>query len=191
MTKVKFNIKNLQISPIESIDDSGVPTYGTPVKCPGAVSLSLDPSGESTVIYADGNAYATVASGAGYTGTLETYGFPTSILKDVFGYEEDKNKNMIEVQSTNKEFGFQFECDNEDGYTTRFTIYRASATKPNISLNTTEDSPTVNTTSVDLTVSAVATEDGAKKIVKGWAEHDATNFGTYFTAITLPTFATI
>lgn len=191
MSKVKFSIKNLQISPIENIDDSGVPTYGSPVKCAGAVSLSLDASGESTVIYADGGAYATVASGSGYTGTLETYGFPTAILKDIFGYEEDSNKNIVEVQSVTKEFGLQFECDNEDGYTTRFTIYRASATKPNLALNTTEDSPTVNTTSVDLTVSAVSTADGAKKIIKGWAEHDADNFGKYFEQITLPTFATV
>lgn len=191
MSKVKFNIKNLQISPITAIDDSGVPTYGSPVKCPGSVSLSLDASGESTIIYADGIAYATVASTSGYTGTLETYGFPTEILKDIFGYEEDTNKNIVETISVSKEFGLQFECDNEDGFTTRFTIFRASATKPNLAFNTTEDSPTVNTTSVDLTVSAVSTADGNKKIIKGWAEHDATNFGDYFKTITLPTFATV
>ena len=42
--KVKFNISNAHYA-LLSQNDNGEVTFGTPVPLPGAVSLSLDPTG--------------------------------------------------------------------------------------------------------------------------------------------------
>ena len=45
--------------------------YDTPIKLPGAVSLSLEQQGELTPFYADGIKYYVAASNGGYQGDLE------------------------------------------------------------------------------------------------------------------------
>ncbi len=51
--KVKFNISNAHYALLNQ-DDNGKVTWGTPVAMPGAVSISLDPTGEPESFYADG-----------------------------------------------------------------------------------------------------------------------------------------
>lgn len=187
MGKTKFNIKKLQFVPITAVDDKGTPTYGDAIKCPGAVSITLDPSG-ATNVYADGIVYAIVSSASGYTGELEVIQLNKDILTKIFGYLEDEKKNLVEVVTAVKEFGLQFACDSEDGNEVYFTIYRASAAKPSINLQTTEDTPTVNNESLSLTISGIAIADGTKQVIKSYAEKGATNYVTYFDSITVPTF---
>ena len=109
-------------------------------------------------------------------------------MTKIFGYIEDANKNLVEAVTSVKEFGLQFACDSEDGNEVYFTIYRASATKPNINLQTTEDAPTVNAESISLTISGITIADGSKQVIKSYAEKGATNYATYFDSITVPTF---
>lgn len=45
--------------------------YDTPIKLPGAVSLSLEQQGELTPFYADGIKYYVATSNGGYQGELE------------------------------------------------------------------------------------------------------------------------
>ena len=188
MGKTKFNIKKLQFVPITAVDDKGTPTYVDAIICPSAVSITLDPSGEATNVYADGIVYAIVSSATGYTGELEVIQLNKDILTKIFGYIEDANKNLVEAVTSVKEFGLQFACDSEDGNEVYFTIYRASATKPNINLQTTEDAPTVNAESISLTISGITIADGSKQVIKSYAEKGATNYATYFDSITVPTF---
>ena len=51
--KVKFNLWNVYYAPLLTNTASKI-EYGTPIAIPGAVSLSLDPTGENTPFYADG-----------------------------------------------------------------------------------------------------------------------------------------
>ena len=91
--KVKFGISNVHYAVLES--DGG--SYGTPVAIPGAVSLSMEPSGDTTPFYADNIQYFVAVANSGYTGDLEVAVFPDSFLKDIFGYTQDTtSKVMIE-----------------------------------------------------------------------------------------------
>lgn len=184
--KVLFNIKKLQISPITAISASGVPTYATPILVPGTVSLSLDPEGESDPFYADGIAYYIGASSSSYTGTLENACIPAEVLKAVFGYMEDGNKNIVDTDQPTKEFGMQFAVDSDEGEV-YFTLFRVSATKPNMNFQTNEDGKTINPQSMDLTLSTVATSDSKYNVFKSYATKSMTNYAQYFTKITVPT----
>ena len=76
--KIKYGLSRVYYA-LATIDTStGKATYSTPVAIPGAVSLSMDPSGESNKFYADNVAYATFAANAGYEGTLEVALIPDS-----------------------------------------------------------------------------------------------------------------
>lgn len=189
MSKVKFNIKNVHVAPITAIDDNGLPTYDTPIAWKGAVSLSLDPAGESSIFYADGQAYVTTDGAVSYSGTLEMALVTNEIKKALFGYLEDDNKNLVETDSAVKECGLQFEMDDEEGNQTKFTLFRVKFARPSMTANTTEDQATINADSLSLTVSTVTTSAG-KNVLKSYAEKGATNFDKYYDTVTLPTFAT-
>ena len=51
MSKVKFGFKNAYYSKIT--EEDGKITYGTPVRIPGAVSMTLSPAGEDVEFHAD------------------------------------------------------------------------------------------------------------------------------------------
>ena len=186
MTKVLFNIKKLQLSPITAINADGLPTYGSPLKVPGTVSLKLDQEGESEPFHADGIAYFTAPASTTYTGSLENAHFTAEVLKSIFAYMEDTNKNLVETNEATKEFGAQFACDSDEGEV-YFTLYRVSSTKPNINLQTNESKANINPESVNITVSPITLINGTN-VIKSFAEKSATNYENYFTAITLPSF---
>ena len=64
--KVKFNLWNVYYAPLLTNTTSKI-EYGTPIVIPGAVSLSLDPTGENTPFYADGIEYYTISNNMGYS----------------------------------------------------------------------------------------------------------------------------
>lgn len=183
--KVLYNIKKVQVSKITELSDAGVPTYGTPISVPGAVSLSLDNDSSSDPLYADGIVYYTPTGASSYSGTFEDVHFPKEVLINIFNWVEDTNGNLVEVDEGTNEFGLQFAVDSDDGEV-YFTLYRCSATRPNSNFQTKESSATINNESIDITISPI-TADG-KNIVKSYAEKGATNYATYMNKITVPTF---
>lgn len=185
--KVLYNIKKVELYPITEINSAGTPTYGDKVELAGAISLSLDQEGESTVFYADGIPYVVLGSATSYTGSFENALFSREALKTIFAYAEDTNKNLVETDGACKEFGMKFACDSDEEEV-RFTLYRVSATKPNINLQTKEGTPTINGQSVNLTVSTVTTSEG-KNILKSYAQKGDTNYNNYFgSEPVMPTF---
>ena len=81
--KVKFGLSNVHIAKITEAE--GAITYGTPFAMPGAVSLSVDPEGETTPFYADNIKYYIATSNQGYTGDLEIAMTPDEFLIQILG----------------------------------------------------------------------------------------------------------
>ena len=95
--KVKFNICNVHYAPI-TVAEEGTVSFGTPVPMPGAVSISMDPTGEPESFYADGIEYYVINNNQGYDGDLELAMIPESFRTDILKEEQDANK-VLSVRS--------------------------------------------------------------------------------------------
>lgn len=153
MSKVKFGLCDVHISKITVAAD-GTFTYGTPFAIPGAVSLSLDASGDEANFAADNNArYFTSYANNGYTGSLEMALYTEKFRTDILGETLDRNGALVEdAEATISPFALGFRIDGDDT-NTKFWYYNCMAQRPNVAANTTEETITPQTESMNLTVS--------------------------------------
>lgn len=125
---------------------------------PGAVSISLDPEGETSTFYADGIAYYVTSSNNGYSGDFESAMMPDSFRKDVLGETVDDNGLMIEnARVEPKAFALLFEFDG-DANQVKHTLYNCKCTRPAIASQTNED--TIEPQTETTTITASPREDG-------------------------------
>ncbi len=159
MDKVKFGISNVHIFPITAMN-AGVPTYGSAIAVPGAVSLSLDQQGDINKFYADNIVYYQSASNNGYEGDLEVARIPDEVLEKIFKYTKDANGVFTEDASVEfAAFAMTFE-EKGDEKGTKFVLYNCTATRPSKSLSTIQDSKepvtqTLNVSAAPLTGGSV------------------------------------
>ena len=162
--KVKFNICNVHYAPI-TVGENGVVTFATPVAMPGAVSISLDPTGEPESFYADGIEYYTINNNQGYEGDLELAMIPEDFRTDILKEEADSNKVLVEnANSETGSFALLFEFDG-DVKKIRHVMYNCSASRPTIESKTNEEDKEVQTET--LTVKARPMANGYVKAKTG------------------------
>lgn len=133
--KVQFNLKNVHYAVMTAAGDT--PTWGNPVKVPGAVNLSLDPQGEVTPFYADGITYYQSAGNSGYSGELEMARIPDQMLKDVWKVKEDETDKVL-IENVNVEpaaFALLFQIDG-DSDNQLYCMYNCTGTRPPIASTT-------------------------------------------------------
>ena len=189
--KIKYGIKNVYYAVATLAADNSA-TFGTPVALPGAVSLTLDPEGDSNIFYADNVAYYTSYANNGYSGSLELALIPDAFRKDVLGEIEDSKDVLVEEQgapSIHFALMFQFEGDEK---ATRHVMYNCVASRPSTNGNTKEASIEPQTETINLTATSVYNASLDKDIVKARTS-DSTNTTTYtgwFTAVYTPTAGT-
>jgi len=186
--KIKYGLKNVYYA-VATIADDGSATYETPVKFPGAVSLSLDPQGETSPFYADNIIYYTGVSNSGYEGDLEMARVIDSFKTDCLGYKTGGNGIMYE--SANAEpvhfaLLFQFEGDVK---ATRHVMYNCVATRPSASGSTKNENVEPETESVTITATSIYVSALNDDIVKAETNESttATVYDAWFTAVTIPT----
>ena len=168
--KVKFNICNVHYAPITKAEDGSV-TFDTPVAMPGAVSISLDPTGEPESFYADGVEYYVINNNQGYDGDLELAMIPESFRTDILKEEQDANKVLVEnSNSETGSFALLFEFDG-DVRKIRHVLYNCSASRPSIESKTNEDEKEVQTET--LTVKARPLASGYVKAKTGASTTEA------------------
>ena len=92
--KVKYNLKNVHVAVLTKTTEGY--SYATPKHIPGAVSLSLDPEGDSNPFYADGIVYFRSTSNNGYSGDLEMALIPEWFFTDVLKETLDSNGVLVD-----------------------------------------------------------------------------------------------
>ena len=164
--KIKYGLSHVYYA-LATIDSStGAATYGNPKALAGAVSLSMEPSGESNKFYADNIAYATFAANAGYEGTLTLAVIPDDFRKDVLGEVVQSNIQYEKAQASTTPFALLFQFEGDDT-ATRHVFYNCTAARPNVGSQTTEESIEVQTEEMNLVCGSIYNSVLDANIVKG------------------------
>ena len=181
--KVKFNICNVHYALI-TVAEEGSVTFGTPVPMPGAVSISMDPTGEPESFYADGIEYYVINNNQGYDGDLELAMIPESFRTDILKEEADANKVLVEnANSETGSFALLFEFDG-DIRKIRHVLYNCSASRPTIESKTNEEDKEVQTET--LTIKARPMASGYVKAKTGDSTTD-TIYNNWYKTVYEPT----
>lgn len=170
--KVKYNLKNVHYAKHQTGEDGSI-TFATPVRIPGAVSISLDAQGDISPFHADGIVYYKSAANNGYEGDLEVALLPEAFRTDILGEELDSQKVLIESSDARQAgFALLFEFDG-DSKGIRHVLYNCAATRPSVESQTKEDS--IEPVTETLSISATPLPDGRIKAKTG----DGTDDGAY------------
>ena len=181
--KVKYNLKNAHYAML-NVGDDGEVTFGTPVPLPGAVSISLDANGEPENFYADGCAYYVINNNMGYDGDVELAIIPESFRIAALNETLDDKKVLIENANTElNAFALLFEFDGDVKHI-RHVLYNCSASRPGIAGKTNEESREVQTET--LTVKATPLATGVVKAKTGDTT-DATVYNNWYKSVYMPT----
>ena len=186
--KIKYGLKNVYYAPITTLSDNNVPTYGTPVRWPGAVNLSLSPEGERSPFYADDIEYWVGLSNNGYSGTLESALIPEDFRRDILGDVTDGAGVQVEnAKAEARYFALLFEFAG-DVKATRHVLYKCTAARPNTEGSTKEASVSPATETIDITSTPIYDPTLDTDIVKARtnADTDDTAYAGWFEAVHLP-----
>lgn len=184
--KVKFGLNKVHWAKITSWSDDGVPTFATPVRIPGAVSLSIDANGENESFYADNTVYYVINNNAGYTGDLEIALITTDFATEILGEIQDTKGVLVERNDAEAaQFALLFEFNGDKNHI-RHVLYCCSASRPKTESSTTEESTEVKTETLSLKASALP--DGLVKS-KTCENTDETTYNNWYKSVYIPTFA--
>lgn len=185
--KVKFGLNKVHWAKITAWSDEGVPTFATPVRLPGAVSLSIDANGENENFYADNGVYYVINNNAGYDGDLEVALITTDFATTILGEQLDSKGVLVERNDAESaQFALLFEF-NGDKNKIRHVLYCCSASRPSTESSTTEESTEVKTETLSLKATALPSG-----LVKGKTceSTDQTTYDNWYNAVYMPTAAT-
>lgn len=180
--KVKFGLRNCYYAKA-TMGVNGDVSFGTPVAMPGAVSLSLDPEGESENFYADDSVYFVVSTNNGYSGDLELALIPESFLKDIMHEDEDSNGVIVENKDAQPEhFALLFDFTG-DQKKIRHCMYYCTAQRAGIAGDTKEDKTEVKTEK--LAIKSTPLPSGIVKAKTGGNTTDAV-YNSWFSRVYEP-----
>lgn len=189
--KIRYGIRNVKYA----IWDATNSTYGNPKAMPGAVSLSLSrEGGDSSDFYADDGIYFTFAgTNGGYSGDLTLARITDEVRRDLLGEVADEGTGVQFETTDSAQIQFALICEMQgDQNPIGFVFYNCVASRPEISANTKNESPAVDTDALNLRIAAQQfTHLGEQKnFVQGHIEKTADNtakFTAFFNAVVTPT----
>ena len=185
--KVKYGLNKVHYAKITSWSEEGVPTFATPVRLPGAVSLSVDANGEQENFYADDGVYYVLNNNAGYDGELEIALITTDFATTILGELLDSKGVLVERNDAEfAQFALMFEFTG-DKNKIRHVLYCCSASRPATEGETTEESKSVKTEKLSLKASALP--NGLVKS-KTCESTNQTTYDNWYNAVYMPTAAT-
>ena len=185
--KVKFGLNKVHFAKITAWSADGVPTFATPVRIPGAVSLSIDANGENENFYADNTVYYVINNNAGYSGDLEIALITTEFATEILGEVLDAKGVLVERNDAEPvQFALLFEFNGDKNHI-RHVMYCCTASRPKTESSTMEESTEVKTETLSLKASALP--DGLVK-AKTCESTDETTYTNWYTAVYIPTAKT-
>ncbi|MBP8593950.1 MAG: phage tail protein [Ruminococcus sp.] len=185
--KVKFGLNKVHYAKITAWSDEGVPTFATPVRLPGAVSLSIDANGENENFFADNGVYYVINNNAGYEGDLEVALITTDFATTILGEQLDSKGVLVERNDAEtSQFALLFEFNGDKNHI-RHVLYCCSASRPSTESSTTEESTEVKTET--LSMKATALPSGLVKS-KTCENTDQTAYDNWYSSVYIPVAAT-
>ncbi|MFB8675737.1 major tail protein [Enterococcus gallinarum] len=177
--KVEFGLENVYFAKATLEQTDGTITYDKPVKWPGAVELSLEPSGDLIKFKADNIDYYVSGNNQGYDGTLTTALVPETFATTILGevVEDGVQSEYSNVESSQFALMFQFEGDK---HATRHVLYNCTATRPAVG-STTKDSGDPNTTQLVFSATPRPNDKLVKR--KTRPDTDPTVYDAWFTSV--------
>ena len=137
--KVRFGLKNVYYA-ILTESDNAAPSYGTPKRLLGAVSLDLSQDGSTNSFYADNIEFFRTDADNGYTGSLELARISDEALKDIWGFGYDSTNKLIyeDSNASPKPFALLFQVEG-DANADLYVLYKVYASRPNIGSTTIDE----------------------------------------------------
>lgn len=150
--KVEFGLSNVYFA-LAEFDANGNVTYGVPHRQPGAVSMTLEPSGDSSPYYADNIVYYNAVANQGYTGNLEMALFDEWFHTEIMGAVKDDNGVLVEnANAVPKPFAMLYQVEG-DQKAARRVLYNVIASRGSDKSNTKTKTAEPQSTTVNITVS--------------------------------------
>lgn len=186
--KVKYGLKNVYYA-IATMAADGSATYGTPVRWPGAVNLTLDQQSERTTFRADNVDYWVGNSNSAYEGDFESAIVPDEFKTDVLGYRKDADGVLYEpAKPADVHFALLFQFDG-DAKNLRRAMYNCVATPPGETGQTTGEQVEPQTETLSIRASSVYIPSLDIDLVKASTnpDTDSTVYDDWFDAVKVPT----
>lgn len=176
--KIKYGLRNVYYA-VATAGTGGALTYGTPVRIPGGVNLSISAEGENNPFYADDVIYYSTYANNGYSGTLEVALIPDSFYTDVLAMTAGADGVVVEKANAEpKEFALMFEFQG-DAAATRHCLFRCSCSRPDVTGATKEANVEPQTETLNITVMPRVDD----YVVKARCPEGATAYADWFNAV--------
>jgi phi13 family phage major tail protein len=177
--KVRYGIKNVYYALLT--ENNGAVTYGTPVRFPGARSMSLTASGDEVKWPADDTVYFQSFTNGGYSGTLVMARIIDSFREDVLSEQEDTNGVLSEYSDQlTKPFALLFEFEGDASHT-RHVLYNCKVSRPDINAQTIGGDDPIEPQEETLNLTVLPRVDNA--LVQARCTEGAAAYDNWFTAV--------
>lgn len=180
--RVQYGLNNVHYAVVTRAAD-GTITYGKPVRIPGAVSITTNPTGGANNFYADNGIYYARNANTGYEGTLSIALIPEQFKIDVLG-EKIVNGMLAEFSDAkSNDIALLYEIDGDEE-NDRLVFYDVTVARPNNNANTTGESIEITPNELAITIKP-RTSDKAIKAVSN-ETLDPAIFAAFFTKVQEP-----
>lgn len=177
--KVKYGIKNVYYALLT--ETNGAVTYGTPVRFPGARSISLQAQGDEVKWPADDVTYFQTYANNGYSGTLTMARIIDSFREDVLAEVTDDSGVTSEYSNViGKQFALMFEFEGDKNHT-RHVLYNCTCSRPDIAGETIGGDETIEPEEEVLNITASPRIDNSA--VKASCAEGSAAYASWFSAV--------
>ena len=188
--KIRYGLRNAKYA----VYNPATGEYGTVKDLPGAVSLTLTrEGGDSSDFYADDGVYFTfTATNGGYSADLALARVTDQVRVDLLGEVADQTTGVQFEVTTAEPPQFALICEMQgDQNPVGYVFYNCKANRPELSANTKNDNPSVDTDTLPIRIAAQQfTYDGKQTpFVQGHIEKTSTNasqFSAFFANVVVP-----